>query len=197
MIGFVAIGQSDGLVEVVLRVLEILPLAHHRYRLAAVEGFFLSIFLVEFICPGSLEIEGIEQIADSSGFERILIEHFGNHAVRVVVRPTIDDVYCLFLLVKVECLRLCVVECVGFVDEALLQFIALAAVHEDGVGNLGSSRLVECRSLGKQLAAERVDCVGSGITEAQHFVDFLLCLSCSSVVHHAQSVGDAKRGENQ
>ena len=67
------------------------------------------------------------------------------HAVGVLVCPSVDDVDGLLLFVEVESLRLCVVEGVGFVYEALLKLVALSAVHEDGVGNLGSGRIVERR----------------------------------------------------
>ena len=114
----------------------------------------------------------------------------------VVVRPLVDNAERVLLVEEVKFHRFGVVEGVGFLYEAWLKLVVLAAVHKDCVGNLGRSCIVKRGRFGKQFAAELVDGVCSCLAKAQHLVDFLLRLTCGTIVHHAESKGDAKWRED-
>ena len=67
----------------------------------------------------------------------------------MLVAPVVDNLHRPLLIKEFKSLRLSVIELVGFVYEALLQFVARALVHIDGIGYLGSGLLIESGSLGE------------------------------------------------
>ena len=195
-VGVVAVGEAQGLAVVRFRVAELMLLMHHRHfllLLVAFERLVLRVALVELLRPGTLEVDGVQQIAHRFGVELVLAHHLLNHLLRVVAAPLVDDVECL-AVGKVACLGLRVVVGLGLVHKRFLQFVAL--VHVDGVGYHHLREFVEGGSLGEHLAAESVDAVGPCVAEAQHLVDFLLRLTGGAVVQHTQSVGDADGRED-
>ena len=66
---------------------------HHRLGIAAVERFLHGVVRVELMRPRTLEVNGVEQIADCLGIEGVCIEQVLNHAHRVVAGPLVDDVH--------------------------------------------------------------------------------------------------------
>ena len=92
-VGSVAVGQVDNLKVFRLAVSEIFFRVHHGHFFAAVafKAFVFRVASVELLCPGSLEVDGVQQVADGIGLERLLVQHFGNHFLRVVAGPLVDD----------------------------------------------------------------------------------------------------------
>ena len=160
---------------------------HHLHLLTALEGLRARHIGVELQCPGTLEIDGVEQVAHGIHVKLIRRQHLLDHPLRVVARPLVDDVHRLAVS-EVARFGRGIVERVGFLLERLLQLVA--AVHVDGVANHHLRFLVNLSALSQHLQTEVVNRVC--IAESQNLVDLLLCLPIRSVVQHTQRVGDAQ-----
>ena len=110
----------------------------------------------------------------------------------MVVGPLVDDVHRLAVC-EVAVLGLGVVIGVHLIHETLLQTVAAAFVHEDGVGNVGLGSVVKGVRILQHLLAEGIDGVCPCLAEAERLIDFLQGLSVGSVVEHAQGKGNAQR----
>ena len=198
-VGTVAIGQGECLAEVVVGIGEQVLLMHHRHleqilvRAGVLEVFHLGLLGIELLRPGSLEVDGVEQIADGSGRELVLAEHLLYHLLRVVAGPLVDGVEGL-AVAEVAGFGRGQVVVVGLLHEVRVQRVIL--IQEDGVGNHHLRQLVEVGGLCEHLLAEGVDAVGSCVAEAEGLVDLCQGLAGSSVVEHTQGVGDADGREN-
>ena len=136
------------------------------YSLTSIEGLFPGILLVEFISPRTLEVEGIQQIANSIYIERFFIEKHWYHTMCTIIGPSIDDTHCRLLLIEIERLRLCIVILVGLIYKTLLQYTVLTTVHIDGIGNLCSSSVIQCGSLCQHFTAEGIDGISTCLAKA-------------------------------
>ena len=113
----------------------------------------------------------------------------------MVAGPLVDDVHRLSVG-KVAILRFSIVIVVGLLREVILQTIAKAFVDKDGVGNERLRMTVECLSLLKHLVTELVDAIDTSLAKAQYLIDFLLRLTCRTVVQQPQRVGNAQWRHN-
>ena len=73
-VGTVAIGKYQILAEIVVGIIECLPLPHHRHDGARrSEGFVACVFLVKLRRPAALEADSVQQIADSIRIEGVFV----------------------------------------------------------------------------------------------------------------------------
>ena len=127
------------------------------------EDFVCCLGLVELHGPFALEVDGVHQIADGRGIERLLVEHFLNHLLCVVGCPFVDDVQRL-AVIEVTRLRLCFIERLGLAHEVGLQHIVF--VQKDGIRDEHFCQWVDGRCRLQHLVAEGVNAVGSLLAKA-------------------------------
>ena len=165
-IGIITIGQTESLTIIRLRIVELVLLMHHGNLLLhaiAFEGLLLRVALVELLCPGTLEVDGIQQITDGRGVEVVFRQHLLDHLLCMVATPLIDDIASLSIA-KVACLGLSIVIGLGLADEISLQLVAF--VHINGVGYHHLRQFIQRRCLGEHLLTESIDPVCASISEA-------------------------------
>ena len=155
----------------------------------------MGVCFVKGTTPYAFEIEGIEQITHHTLIKFLLGQYFLYHSFGMVAGPLVDDVT-RHAVGKVAGLWGSIVEGECFLHETVLQLIALSFVDEDGVAEGHPGLWVYVGHLCHQLSAEAVDGIGSSVGKSQHIVDFLKGLSGSTVVHHAQRIGDAQWREH-
>ena len=190
-VGVITVWQSKCLTIVRLRVVEFVLLMHHGYlciTVVSMEELILRVTLIELLRPGTFEVDSIEQIADSIRVELVSREHLGNHAFCMVAAPLVDDAERL-AVVKIARLRCCIVEGLRLTDEVRLQLVVF--IHVDGVGYHHLRQFVQFGSLCQHLLAEGVDAVSPRHSKAQYLVNLCLRLASSTIVQHAQRIGDA------
>ena len=122
-VGTIAVRETNGLIEVILCISERFTDMHHGHFQASAKGLIPSLIGFKGAAPDAFEIEGIQEIANGRWIIRQGIEHCGNHALRMVAGPLVDDVHRL-AVVEVAILGLGVVVGIDLVDEAVLQAVA-------------------------------------------------------------------------
>ena len=98
------------------------------------ELFIYCHILVELILPGTLEIDGIEQITERRRIEFVLFQHFLNHTLSTVAGPLVDDITGLAVR-ETAALRLCLIESLSCCYKCGKQMASPIRVNINIVGN--------------------------------------------------------------
>ena len=195
--GPVSVRKAHHPENIVVLIHEVPVVLHHRHLLRGTvpdrEAFIGSIPFGELFLPLALEIQGVEKICQH--VRAHLVQHLGNHPVRLLVAPAVDGFQRACAVEEIQIGHLCQVV---FADSALVTvFQRILFVYKDGICNGKFCLLVQRWQLlhhGEAVFVHGVHLTGA---VAQHLADFIGGSVLCAVQQHPQQELHAERGDDE